>query len=128
MATLIERIPWSSTAARALRVAFGGFDAEYRRQVDSGAAALWCVDGGVAYFVTRIETAKGHAPEMVVCAFAGRELHAIAPAIIHGARLLGCATIRFHTARKGLDRMTKRYGFRCIESVYQLELREVGHG
>lgn len=128
MAPLIQRAAWSSLAERALRCALGGFEAEFRRQVTAGHARLWCVNAGEAWIITRTEIVAGHAPELVVCAMAGSRLHEIAPAIIEGARLSGCATIRFHTVRRGLARMCQRYGFRHMESVYQLDLREVGHG
>lgn len=128
MAPLIQRAAWSPLAERALRYALGGYEAEFRRQVVAGHARLWSVNNGEAWIITRTEIVAGHAPELVVCCLAGRGLHDIAPAIIEGARLSGCATIRFHTARKGLGRMARRYGFRRIESVYQLDLRGGGHG
>lgn len=128
MAPLIERIPWSLTAARALRVALNGYDAEFQREVERGVARLWCINGGEAYLITRLESAAGHPPELVVCAFAGRGLRAIAPAIIAAARAHGCATIRFHATRPAIGRMTRALGARLREYVYEIELREVGHG
>lgn len=67
--------------------------------------------------------------EFVLCCMAGRNFSRYMQHIYHWARVSGCTTIRFHSARRGLARMASQYNFQTVgtdeigQTVYQCEVR-----
>lgn len=92
-------------------------------EIASGVCALWELNRGQIYMVTR-----GEDDQCVIVALAGCELHEVAPAIIDAVSASGFESLRFHTKRPGLGRMLERYGFSELERVYSLDLTGGEHG
>lgn len=111
---------WSPAVERGLLNAVGPYALDYAHQVNSGDAELYQVGNG--YLITRYDEFKSHAPQLVVCALEGVEFHHIAPLLIGAAGAQGAHSIRYHTERKALGRMGRRYGARLSEYVYEVPL------
>ncbi|AMO56627.1 hypothetical protein GZ77_03525 [Endozoicomonas montiporae] len=100
----------TGTAYRALRDTFYGYD--FRREIETGQAELWKVNGGRLWLITRIENG-----ELVVCCAAGRGLVSACVYLLAAAKKQGLKSIRFHTFKPAFARFIKQTfsGFQKVE-------------
>lgn len=112
-----KKISLSELPENAITEAFGSDAGFIRREIESGSCALWRLNRGQVYMVTR-----GEGAECVIVALEGVGLHDVAPDIIASVKRSGFESIRFHSKRPALCRMLKRYGFQERERVYELSL------
>lgn len=117
------KLPELNDAARVgLRDALGTDReaAALAEQVKNGVAELWAIDHGsgeLSFMITRTNP-----PELVVCAYQGRALAEVVPHLIEAGRRQGCDTIRFHTMRRGLERLLKSFEPKLSEFVYRIPI------
>jgi hypothetical protein len=113
---MIERIPWSMEAERAMSDAAGAACLPYlRAEVCRGISRLWrCTSGSnVVHLVTRLD----HNPtEFVVCYAEGNGMAEFIPAFVHAARKLD-APIRVHTTKPSVARWLRRHRLQVHEFV-----------
>ena len=113
----IERIKqWTAEAERGLNQTLRDDTEALKQQVNSGIAELWRINGD-SWMISRVEQ-YADKNELVVCCFQGKDLLTIGTEIIGAAKEQGLHSIRFHTQRKGLNRLLKPFGFRYLETVY----------
>ena len=72
--------------------------------------------------VTRTECFPNRKPELVVCCYKGEQLNAVTKVIMETAIKNGFGSIRYHTQRKGLNRLVQDLGFEFMESIYHKPL------
>ncbi len=97
-------------------------DAELlKQQVNSGIAELWCIDNE-SWMITRVEDLPGRKPELVVCCYKGKDLNQVGDLILAQSKKQDFGSIRFHTKRKGLNRLLSKFNFQFLESIYLLNL------
>lgn len=118
-----RRIELSVLPNGALDEALGADASLVFSEIKTGVCALWELNHGQVYMVTRGEDAQ-----CVIVALAGCELHEVAQNIIDAVTASGFESLRFHTKRPGLGRMLERYGFSELERVYSLDLTGGEHG
>lgn len=111
------RCAWSEEAARGLAEAMGMDAAEIEADVRAGRAELWRIDDH-GWVVTRMECSTS-GRELVLVAGQGRGLHQVVSDAQRIARAAGAASIRIHSARRGMGRMLARLGFEAVETVYR---------
>jgi len=120
----LEPAEWGADAERLVPLALQHATvAEIRRQVETGAAALWHVLEGEAVravFVLRVDhDADGSEGVIVAAAGACRGVDLTAALLPHVERLfLGCRAVRIHTARPGMARKLARMGYVPREVVF----------
>lgn len=115
-----QRLTWQQIAPY-VGISCGDAVADIAAEVQAGQAEAWRLNSGMAYMVTRIEEAS-QGRELVVIAFEGRNLRHLVPGIISQARAVGCRSIRYHTTRRGLERMLRAFGFGEAERVHRAVL------
>jgi len=96
-----------------------------KKQVNAGIAQLWEVDtdNGKSWMITRAEYPTGEAPELVLCCYEGRDVKLVTKHILDAAIKQGFGSIRYHTHRKGLNRLVIDLGFMPYETVYHKKLK-----
>ncbi len=94
-----------------------------REQVTSGMAQLWQVitDKGESWLITRVEIIEDQ-KELVVCCYQGCDVNTVTPLIYQCAEQQGFDAIRYHTQRKGLNRLVADLGFTPYETIYRKQL------
>ena len=92
-----------------------------KHQVNNSIAELWCINGE-SWMITRVEHLPGRKPELVVCCYKGKDLNTVGDLILAQAQIQRFGSIRFHTQRKGLNRLLSKFDFQFLESVYLLTL------
>ena len=107
---------WRPEAERGLDQTLRNDTEALKTQVNSGIAELWHIDGH-SWMISRVED-YGDKKELVICCYQGKDLLTIGEEIIKAAKQQGLHSIRFHTQRKGLNRLLKPFGFRYLETVY----------
>lgn len=115
---------WLDNATVGLSHALRGDLPELKAQVTSGMAQLWEInsDQGKSWMISRVEINNG-LQELVICCYQGCDLKRVAPIIYESAERQGFASIRFHTQRKGLNRLIVDLGFTPYETVYKRKLK-----
>jgi hypothetical protein len=114
-ATLIEQLDgWCDAAEVGLSQCFDRDRDAIVDGVEHGHLKLWRFDGGRAWMVTREESS-----DLVVCCFQGTGLAQYAAIIYAAARASGFLGVRFFSARAGLARLLKAYGFLPELTVYR---------
>ncbi len=100
-----------------------------QKQVNSGIAQLWEIDTdqGKSWMISRVEKSEGQAPELVICCFKGCDLNTVSPVVVETAKQQGFGSIRYHTQRKGLNRLIVDLGFSPYETVYRKKLIQENH-
>ncbi len=116
-----ERKAWSDEAEQGLGETLRDDMELLRDQVEQGTAELWRVDNH-SWMITRIEPIPGRKPEMVVCCYKGRDLNKVTQHLMQAALRQGFGSIRYHTRRKGLNRLVSDLGFEFMETIYQKNL------
>ncbi len=119
----IERKAWSEEAAQGLGETLRDCEDLLREQVEQGIAELWHV-GGHSWMITRTEHLPGRKPELVVCCYKGQDLNTVTQLIMDAATKQGFGSIRYHTRRKGLNRLVADLGFEYMETIYHKNLEE----
>ena len=117
----IERQAWSNEAAQGLGETLSDCEDLLREQVERGIAELWRVDDH-SWMITRTEHLPNRKPELVVCCYKGREINAVTQVIMEAAKQQGFGSIRYHTNRKGLNRLVQDLGFEYMETIYLKQL------
>lgn len=94
-----------------------------REQVNSGMAQLWQIitAKGESWLITRVEVIEDQ-KELVVCCYQGCDVNTVTPVIYQCAEEQGFDSIRYHTQRKGLNRLVKTLGFSEHEVIYRKQL------
>ncbi len=118
-----ERVRWSWEAVAGLGETMRDCEDLLRAQVERGIAELWRV-GGHSWMITRTEYFPTRKPELVVCCYKGRGLKAATQIILDTAKKQGFSSVRFHTQRKGLNRLIQEADFQLMETVYYKNLEE----
>lgn len=98
-----------------------------KRQVNQGIAQLWEVetDKGKSWMITRVEhPIGGDGPELVLCCYEGCDVKHVTQHILDAAIKQGFGSIRYHTHRKGLNRLVIDLGFMPYETVYHKKLTQ----
>ena len=112
---------WSKEAEEGLAETLSDCTDLLREQVEQGIAELWRVENH-SWMITRVENFPGRKPELVVCCYKGEDLKNVTQAIMQAAIKNGIGSIRYHTRRKGLNRLVKDLGFEFMETIYQKQL------
>lgn len=103
-----------------LRYAMGGDEVEITRQILSGKAQAFDIDG--CYLVTRID-GKRWGDELVVMVAAGENVLTALKVLVEQCRKQGIKSIRFHTERPALQRLLKKVlNFEEVERIYRAEV------
>lgn len=125
---------WSDEAAAKLQRAMKYADDAHfiRAEVVSGRAALWNIDDGDAYMVTR-----GEGSECVIVCYEGSKIREAAIEIRNAARRGGFRFLRWHTQNPAINRALKflnpepvEYVMRCTtdgQQITQFDKREPDH-
>ena len=118
---------WLDNATAGLSHALRGDLPLLKQQVNNRIAQLWEInsDQGKSWMISRVEI-NNDQQELVICCYQGCDLKRVAPVIYDSAERQGFKSIRFHTQRKGLNRLIVDLGFLPYETVYrkQLQLRQ----
>lgn len=115
----IAAADWGQVATDLLRECFTRPEALelVRGQVEAGRAALFTVDEGgeiVAAFVLRVDGDEG----VIVAANSTDGLATFIALLPHvEQRFTGCKSVRFHTARPGLGKLMRSFGYGGQEIV-----------
>ena len=117
----IVRKQWSQEAVIGLGETLRDCEDLLRDQVNRGIAELWQVDDH-SWMITRTEYFPNRKPELVVCCYKGEQLNAVTQLIMATAIKNGFGSIRYHTQRKGLNRLVQDLGFEFMESIYHKQL------
>lgn len=130
MLDIILHKRWLDNATAGLSHSLRGDLKLLKAQVNSGIAQLWEMysDNGKSWMISRVEVNNGQR-ELVICCYEGCDLKRIAPIIYASAERQGFDSIRFHTRRKGLNRLIVELGFtvdekRPNETVYRKQLKQ----
>ncbi len=117
---------WLDNATAGLSHALRGDLPLLKQQVNSGIAQLWEInsDQGKSWMISRAEK-SGDQKELVICCYEGCDLKALSHLIYNSAERQGFDSIRFHTQRKGLNRLIVDLGFTPYETVYKKQLKKV---
>ncbi len=115
---------WLDDATEGLGDTVGDALGLFQQHVNKGIAQLWEVNTnkGKSWMISRAEHPEGQAPELVICCFKGCDLKTISPLIVETATRQGFGFIRYHTQRKGLNRLIVDLGFIPYETVYRKAL------
>lgn len=113
----IEQKAWSEKAKQGLDETLHDCTDLLREQVDTGVAQLWHI-GDHSWMITRVERFPDRKPELVVCCYKGRDLNTVTQIIMASAINQGFGSIRYHTRRKGLNRLVSNLGFEYMETIY----------
>ncbi len=126
MIEIILHSQWLHNATAGLSHALRGDLPLLKAQVNRGIAQLWEIysDYGKSWMISRVENLKGQ-HELVICCYQGCDLKNIAPLVVESAKRQGFASIRFHTHRKGLNRLIEDLGFDPYETVYRKRLQPI---
>lgn len=118
---IFTREQWNDFAADKLASALYPDADEIRREVELGHAALWNIDNGKAYCITRLE-----GTELVIVAYAGVELAEASDYLVDAARRKGATSMRFHTRNVAMyrlhQRLIKRHSVTPIEFYSRVKL------
>ena len=114
---------WVAEAEVGLALTLRDDRATLRDQVNQGIAQLWQVmtDQGESWLITRVELLDDY-KELVVCCYQGCDVKTVTPVIYRCAEEQGFDSIRYHTQRKGLNRLVKPLGFTEHEVIYRKPL------
>lgn len=88
--------------------------------VNSGKSELFTINNDTFMVTTLYDY------ELVICCLVGENAEELAKAVYQAAKEKGVKNIRFHTQRKGLQRMLSKYGFVC-DGLYYIFRCEVTH-
>ncbi|MBX2809390.1 MAG: hypothetical protein KTR20_12245 [Cellvibrionaceae bacterium] len=123
MVEIILHSQWLHNATAGLSHALRDDLPALKQQVNSRVAQLWEItsDHGRSWMISRVEVHNDQ-QELVICCYQGCDLKHIAPIIYSSAEQQGFASIRFHTQRKGLNRLIVDLGFTPYETVYRKQL------
>ena len=120
----IARRAWCEEAEQGLGETLKDCGDLLREQVEQGVAELWQVEDH-SWMITRTEKLLGRKPELVLCCYKGRDVKNVTRVIFQAAKEQGFGSIRYHTSRKGLNRLVKDLGFEYLETIYYKDLMEV---
>jgi len=111
---------WSDEAEQGLGRTLQDDGLLLKTLVNQQQAQLWRIDSsnGRSWMITRIEPVINSKPELVVCCYCGCDLPVVVERIISSAQQQGIGSIRYHTQRKGLNRLLRLFGFTERERVY----------
>jgi len=118
------RQTWSQEAVEGLGETLRDCEDLLRDQVNRGIAELWQIEDR-SWMITRTEVFLNRKPELVVCCYKGEQLNAVTQEIMVTAIKNGFGSIRYHTQRKGLNRLVQDLGFEFMESIYHKQLDKV---
>ena len=112
---------WSEAAEQGLGETLRDDTELLKQQVNNGIAELWRIEQH-SWMITRVDALPGRAPELVVCCYKGKHLNTVGELIVAQATQQRFGSIRFHTNRKGLNRLLSQFDFDYLETVYQKTL------
>lgn len=114
----IVKVPhWTREAEQGLGETLRGDADLLRQQVNDGIAELWRIENH-SWMITRVEDLPGRKPELVVCCYKGKDLRTVGDLILTQANRQDFGSIRFHTRRKGLNRLLHKFEFDYLETIY----------
>jgi len=119
-----SREDWSQEAAQGLGETLRDCEDLLREQVEQGITQLWRIENH-SWMITRTEHFPNRKPELVVCCYKGQDLNNVTQEIMKSAINNGFGSIRYHTKRKGLNRLVQDLGFEFMECIYHKQLEEV---
>jgi len=126
MPDIIIHKQWIHNATAGLHHALRGDLVLLKEQVKQGIAQLWEINSeiGKSWMISRVEEHNDQR-ELVICCYEGCDLKTVAPIIYKCAECQGFTSIRFHTQRKGLNRLVVDLGFTPYETVYKKQLNNI---
>lgn len=114
----VEKVPrWCEAAERGLCETFGCERELIVAGVERGTLELWRLWHGEAWSVTRID-----AGVITCCCYQGVDLAAWAGWLMDRARRMQLRSVLFYTAKPGVARIVRRFGFVPQETVYRADL------
>lgn len=120
---LYQHTTWTDEAEAGLCDSLHDDKAIIKDQIENGISQLWYIQNVDSWMVTRTET-QGDKKVLAICCYQGQELHTIGKEIIKAATEQGFDGLRYHTRRKGLNRLLHDFDFEHQESVYYKHLQE----
>jgi len=125
MPEIIIHKAWVHNASAGMHHSLRGDLDLLKAQVNQGFSQLWEINTpkGKSWMITRVES-LGDQRELVICCYEGCDLKTVAPIIYKSAECQGFNSIRFHTQRKGLNRLVVDLGFIPYETVYKKQLKK----
>jgi hypothetical protein len=99
-----------------LKPVLNGLDEYYKQEIENGKSELYFIENNT-WLITRIE----YEPKtLVVSCIRGKNIIEISEYIYKAAKLINCVRIEFHTKRKGLVKMLKKWNFKFISHIDNL--------
>ena len=125
MLEIIQHNHWLDNATAGLTFCLRDALPILKQQVNAGVAQLWEIHTtkGKSWMVSRVEQIN-NTRELVICCYQGCDLETVTPIIYHCAAQQGIDSIRYHTHRKGLNRLVIDLGFTPYETVYRKTLKQ----
>ncbi len=109
---------WTPEADAGLNQVMGDDRDDLCIQIENGMCQLWYLPKFDSWMITRSEPRLNQAPVLVICCYQGKGLVEVGQHIVKAAQQQDFAGIRYHTQRKGLNRLLKPFGFEKLETVY----------
>lgn len=125
MIDIILHKQWLDNATAGMKLSLRDALPILKEQVNKGVAQLWEVhtEKGKSWMITRVETPIGcDKPELVLCCYEGCDVKVVTKHILDAAIKQDFGSIRYHTHRKGLNRLVIDLGFMPYETVYHKKL------
>ncbi len=126
MIEIILHPQWLDNATAGLSETLRGDLPSLKQQVNNRVAQLWEIntDNGKSWMVSRVEYFDYKPAELVICCYKGCDLKQVTQLVHDSAQAQGIGSIRYHTQRKGLNRLVVDLGFTPYETVYKKYLQE----
>jgi len=110
-----ENVAWSEEARHGLGETLADDEPIIKSMIESGKSQLYKVNDGESWFCF-----TGDENELVLQCMKGKNGVAICDVIFTWAKQQGFKTIRFHTNRKGMPRLFKKFNPIEVETVYRI--------
>ncbi len=127
MIEIILHKRWLDNATAGLSLTLRGDLHLLKHQVNNRIAQLWEIntDKGKSWMVSRAEVLYNQSRELVICCYQGCDVKRVTQLVYDSAKQQGFDSIRYHTQRKGLNRLVVDLGFTPYETIYRKQL--TGH-
>ncbi|MBX2809957.1 MAG: hypothetical protein KTR20_15155 [Cellvibrionaceae bacterium] len=126
MIKITQHTHWNESATTGLGETLRDDITVLQDQVNSKVAQLWEMGSphGTSWMITRTEQLADK-KELVICCYKGCDVNTVMQVVIDSAIEQGFDSIRYHTQRKGLNRLVSELNFKHLETVYQKQLSNI---
>lgn len=118
---IIQHKKWSDQAEQGLSKTLADDKEILKQLVKVGNDQLWEIPDLNSWMITRVEHQKDQ-KILVICCYQGQAINKVGKAIVAAARAQGFTQLRYHTQRRGLNRLLKDFDFSYHETVYKKDL------